>query len=74
MKKDLNIFRKKNLNELEKEINKLRKDIAKLKLEGKINPSKDTNKLSKIRKQLAQILTIYQEKRLLIGLKEELKS
>lgn len=74
MKKTLEIIRKKSLKELEKEINKLRKEIAKLRLEFKINPPKDTNQLSKMRKKLAQILTIYQEKKFEEKLKKELKS
>lgn len=74
MKKDLEILRKKTIKELEKEINKQRKELAKLKLEMKVNLPKDTNQLSKMRRKLAQMLTIWQEKRLEAELKEELKS
>lgn len=74
MKKDLEILRKKTIKELEKEINKQRKELAKLRLEMKVNFPKDTNQLSKMRRKLAQIITIWQEKRLEAKLKEELKS
>lgn len=74
MKKILETYRKKSLRELEKDINKLKKEIAQLRLEFKINPPKDTNLLSKMRKQLAQLLTIYQEKKLEEDLKKELES
>mgnify|MGYP005846622051 CR=1 FL=1 len=74
MKKILETYRKKSLRELEKDINKLKKEIAQLRLEFKINPPKDTNLLSKMRKQLAQMLTIYQEKKLEGDLKKELES
>lgn len=74
MKKNLDNLRKKSLRELEKDINKLRKDIARLRLELKINPPKNTNQLRKMRKQLAQILTIWQEKKLEGDLKKELGS
>ena len=74
MKKILETYRKKSLRELEKDINKLKKEIAQLRLELKINPPKNTNLLSKMRKQLAQMLTIYQEKKLEEDLKKELES
>ena len=74
MKKIIEIYRKKSLRDLEKDINKLRKEIAQLRLELKINPPKDTNQLSKMRKKLAQMLTIYQEKKLEEDLKKELGS
>lgn len=74
MKKILETFRKKTVRELEKDIDKLRKDIAKLRLELKINPPKDTNQLNKMRIQLAQMLTIYQEKKLAEDLKKKLES
>lgn len=74
MKKALKIIRKDSLSELEKEISKLRKEIAKLRLEFKINPPKDINQLSKMRKKLAQTLTVYQEKKFEEKLNKDLKS
>ena len=63
MKKFTKIYREKNNKELAKEANSIREEIAKLQLSFKSNPPKDTNSLTKKRKQLAVLLTVFSEKK-----------
>lgn len=63
MKKNLSELRNKTVKELEKEVKDTREEIAKLKLEIKVNPTKDTNMLAKKNKTLARRLTILTEKK-----------
>lgn len=62
MKKYIQELQAKTISELEREATKVRQEIAKLKLESKVNPSKDTNFLQKKRKTLARILTVISQK------------
>ena len=64
MKKFVQKYRQLDLKTLAKKEQELRKEIAKLKLEIKVNPPKDTNLLSKKRRELAVFLTIKREKEL----------
>jgi ribosomal protein L29 len=63
MKKMTKTYTGKNNKELEKEANLLREEISKLQLSFKSNPAKDTNGLTKKRKQLAVLLTVLSEKK-----------
>jgi ribosomal protein L29 len=62
MKKIVADLRKKTGKELEKEIQTIKEEIAKLQLEMKVNPVKDTNLLTKKKKKLAILLTVFTEK------------
>ena len=70
MKKQTKIYSDKTLKELEKENGLIREEIAKLQLSFKGNPPKDTNLLAKKKKQLAVLLTIFSEKKLIESLKK----
>jgi ribosomal protein L29 len=61
-KKDIQEIRGKDQKILKKEIDKIRNEIAKLRISHYSSPTKDTNTVSKMRKKLAVMLTIYQEK------------
>lgn len=63
MKKTTSELKDKSIGELEKEAEDLRTEIAKLRLELRVNPSKDTNILMKKRRSLAIILTHLAEKK-----------
>jgi ribosomal protein L29 len=63
MKKSVKEFQGKSTKELEKEVVVLRTEIAKLKLQEKVNPSKDTNKIHKKKKLLAVLLTVKTQKK-----------
>jgi len=63
MRKTTKIYSGKTSKELEKEAGLLREEIAKLKMSFKSNPPKDTNGLTKKRKQLAVLLTLLSEKK-----------
>jgi ribosomal protein L29 len=63
MKKTTKIYIEKTSKELEKEAGLVREEIAKLQLSFKSNPPKDTNSLTKKRKQLAVLLTVLSEKK-----------
>lgn len=65
MKKLTKDLQDKSINELEKEIQKIREEIAKLKLEVKIRPQKDSNLIGKKKKEIARMLTLINEKRIL---------
>lgn len=64
MRKGIKALKEKSIPELEKEIRVLRVEIATERLQGKVNPPKDTNLLQKKKKRLARILTILTEKTL----------
>jgi ribosomal protein L29 len=70
MKKIVKEYKQKTIKELEKEKELLSQEIAKLKVSFKANPPKDTNLLIKKRKQLAVLLTVLSEKKLLESLKK----
>ncbi|MEK7597487.1 MAG: 50S ribosomal protein L29 [Patescibacteria group bacterium] len=63
MKKITKTYSEKTSKELEKEVGLMREEIAKLQLSFKSNPPKDTNSLTKKRKQLAVLLTVLSEKK-----------
>lgn len=64
MKKDIKKYQQMEIKELEKEILKLREELARLKLTIKTSPPKDTNLIIKKRKNLARLLTILNQKKL----------
>ncbi len=63
MRKITKIYSGKTSKELEKKVGLLREEIAKLVMSFKSNPPKDTNSLTKKRKQLAVLLTLLSEKK-----------
>jgi len=63
MRKTTKIYSGKTSKELEKEVGLLREEIAKSVMSFKSNPPKDTNSLTKKRKQLAVLLTLLSEKK-----------
>ena len=58
MKKSIQKLDTKSIADLVKDEAKLRSEVAKLILERVVNPAKDTNMISKKKRELAQILTI----------------
>ncbi|MFQ5452075.1 MAG: 50S ribosomal protein L29 [Candidatus Paceibacterota bacterium] len=61
-KKNITIeLRKKSSSELTKEAVRLRREIAERQLEFTVNPPKDLNEISKLKKRLAVALTILRE-------------
>lgn len=62
MKKYASEYRKKTVNELEKEKINLKNEINKLKIEWGVNKPKDTNIISNKIKKLSVLLTILSEK------------
>ncbi len=71
MKKLTKTLQNKSIKELIGEEKNARSEIAKLRLEAKSNPPKDTNTMSKKRKNLAVLLTIMTQKRELEALSVE---
>lgn len=63
MKKTTKIYSEKTNKELVKEMISLREEIAKLQLSFKSNPPKDTNIITKKKKQLAVLLTVLSGKK-----------
>lgn len=63
MKKIIKDLRPKNLKELDKEIAKVKEEMTKLTIEQRVSPTKDTNQVYKMRRRLAVMLTLAQEKR-----------
>lgn len=63
MRKIAKTYNGKTDKELEKEARLIREDIAKLQLSFKSNPPKDSNSITKKKKQLAVLLTVLSEKR-----------
>ncbi len=63
MKKITKTYSEKTSKELVKEAIIIREEIAKMQLSFKSNPPKDTNSLTKKRKQLAVLLTVLGEKK-----------
>ncbi|OGK62193.1 hypothetical protein A2334_05055 [Candidatus Roizmanbacteria bacterium RIFOXYB2_FULL_38_10] len=63
MRKITKKFIEKSVSALEKESINLRGEIAKMNLDSGINPQKDTNTLSKKKRELAVLLTILATKR-----------
>ncbi len=63
MKKLIQKLDGKSIADLAKDEIKLRGDLAKLILERVVNPGKDTNLISKKKRELAQILTIMNVKK-----------
>ncbi len=70
MKKITKTYQDKTYKELIKETQSLREEITKLQLSFKSNPPKDTNILTKKRKQLAVLLTVLGEKNEVENLKK----
>jgi ribosomal protein L29 len=73
MKKIVGELKQKNAVQLEKEITKQRELVAKLKLQMKVSPPKDVNQLGKEKKKLAQLITIFKEKKDAERLKKDLE-
>jgi len=63
MRKNTKLYNEKSSKELEIESTGIREEIAKMKLSFKSNPPKDTNILTKKRKQLAVLLTVLSGKK-----------
>lgn len=63
MKKSIQKLDTKSIADLVKDEAKLRSEVAKLILERVVNPAKDTNMISKKKRELAQILTIMNVKK-----------
>lgn len=63
MKKSVKELQSKTVKELEKSVNSLHEEVAKLRLQQKVNPSKDTNIVSKKRKMIATLLTVITQKK-----------
>lgn len=70
MKKYTKELNSKTINELEKMEAAMYEELAKIRLQEKVNPSKDKNLLFKKRKQLAVILTVKTQKKDLEELKK----
>ncbi len=62
MRKLAEKYRKMSVSDLSRLEQDLRREIAKIRLELKVNQPKDTNILSRKRKELAVLLTIKSEK------------
>lgn len=63
MKKSIQKLDTKSIADLVKDEAKLRSEVAKLILERVVNPAKETNMISKKKRELAQILTIMNVKK-----------
>lgn len=64
MKKSTKEFDDKSIAALEKEAQSARQEIATMSLNSRVNPSKDTNSISKKRKKLAVLLTALVQKKM----------
>lgn len=64
MKKSIKEYDDKSITALEKEAQSARQEIATLSLNSRVNPSKDTNSISKKRKKLAVLLTALVQKKM----------
>ncbi|OGK20594.1 hypothetical protein A3C23_05365 [Candidatus Roizmanbacteria bacterium RIFCSPHIGHO2_02_FULL_37_13b] len=66
-KSELQQLKGKQSQDLDIKVEELRRKINMSQLDNKVNPPKDSNSLSKLKKTLAQILTIRSEKGLKKG-------
>ena len=64
MKKIIKEYDDKSIAALEKEAQGARQEIATMSLNSKVNPSKDTNSISKKRRKLAVLLTALVQKKM----------
>lgn len=64
MKKNIKEYDDKSIEALEKDAQSARQEIATMSLNSKVNPSKDTNSISKKRKKLAVLLTALVQKKM----------
>lgn len=64
MKKSIKEYDDKSITALEKEAQSVRQEIATMSLNARVNPSKDTNSISKKRKKLAVLLTALVQKKM----------
>jgi ribosomal protein L29 len=64
MKKIIKEFEEKSISTLEQEAQGMRQEIATMNLNYRVNPSKDTNNISKKRKKLAVLLTVLVQKKM----------
>jgi len=64
MKKSIKEYDDKSITALEKEAQSARQEIATMSLNSRVNPSKDTNSISKKRKKLAVLLTALVQKKM----------
>lgn len=64
MKKNIKEHDDKSIASLEKEAQSARQEIATMSLSSRVNPSKDTNSISKKRKKLAVLLTALVQKKM----------
>ncbi|MEK7079291.1 MAG: hypothetical protein AAB929_04440 [Patescibacteria group bacterium] len=64
MKKSIKEYDDKSIATLEKDAQSARQEIATMSLNSRVNPSKDTNSISKKRKKLAVLLTALIQKKM----------
>ncbi|MBI4973922.1 hypothetical protein HZC27_04905 [Candidatus Roizmanbacteria bacterium] len=64
MKKNIKEHDDKSIASLEKEAQSARQEIATMSLSSRVNPSKDTNSISKKRRKLAVLLTSLVQKKM----------
>lgn len=64
MKKSIKEYDDKSIATLEKDAQSARQEIATMSLNSRVNPSKDTNSISKKRKKLAVLLTALVQKKM----------
>lgn len=70
-KKDLNTLRTKSDEEIQKALDKKRKSLSDAFIKLKTGQEKDTKVMRKIRREIAQILTIRREKEIIAKYKKE---
>lgn len=70
-KKELKDLRKKDLKELVKLIDKNKLELLKIKAEAKVGKQQDLKKVKKARRDLAQMMTIMKELKLIEKFKEK---
>jgi ribosomal protein L29 len=63
MKKTIAQFQEKSRAELAKQVLEVQKALALLQVEHRTNPPKDSNTVSKKKKELAQLLTVMNSKK-----------
>lgn len=62
MKKSKAKIQKKSVAELNKDLAQLRSEITKITVESRLAPQKDSNLVTKKRKEIARILTVMNQK------------
>ncbi len=62
MNKSMSKIQQKSVAELNKDLAQLRSDITKITVESRLAPQKDSNLVTKKRKEIARILTVMNQK------------